>query len=74
MFLYRRFFLFICVFVLYVVSVYLCFCTIECFCLSVLLYHMLFLFTCVFVLYVESVYLCFVPYVVSVYLCFCTIC
>ena len=32
-----------------IVSVYLCFCTIDFFCLSVLLYHRLILFICVFV-------------------------
>ena len=55
--LHHRFILFICVFVSYVYSVYLCFYTIDCFCLSVFLYHRLFLFTCVFVLKVVSVYL-----------------
>ena len=35
------------------------FCSIGCFCLSVLMYHMLILFISVFVSYVDSVYLCF---------------
>ena len=76
MFLYHRLILSISAFVLYVDSVYLCFCSICCFCLSVFLYPRVYCLSVflyhIFSDYLESVYLCFVSKVVSLYLCFCT--